>query len=165
MKKMVLALGVLVLGLSPSLAVTKAGDLGVGVVAGDVTGPTVNIFTSRTTSIDFGIGFESDMELYADYIWHSWSLFPKPAQGVFGGYLGVGPRFKDRDDDNGRRRGDDGDDQFGVRTIGGLDYWVSGAPLQIFVEVGPWFVISPDTDTEFDAGIGVRYYFQGQRRP
>lgn len=137
-------------------AQVNAGDFGLGLVAGDITGPTFKYFTGSKTAIDGGLKFDSDLEVYADYVWHKWDLFSRPSQGLFGGYFGVGPRYKERDG-----RGKSGDDQFGIRTMGGIDYWFDNFPLEIFMEAGPWFIFSPDTDTELDAGVGVRYYFQG----
>lgn len=150
MKKYALAALLLAVLKSSSWAVPHSGDAGLGVVIGDVTGPTVKYFIGPKTALDLGLGFSSEFRATANITWHSWDIFPRPEQGQFGGYLGFGPRWQERN-----RR----DDDFGIRAIAGVDYWLQPAPLEIFFEFGPWFVMSPDTDTEFDAGLGVRYYF------
>ncbi len=126
------------------------GDLGVGVVLGDPTGPTLKYWTERNQAIDLGLGFQDDFIVYADYLWHGWNVFPQPERGIFGGYVGFGPRFEDRDHK---------DNKFGIRTVAGIDYWFEPYPFEAFFEVVPVFQLSPDTDTELDAGIGIRYYF------
>ncbi len=144
------ALAVVVSFVKGGFAQSHAGHLGLGVMLGDVTGPTMKYFMSDTTALDAGLGFSSDMDAYADIVWHDWRLFPRPARGYFGGYLSVGPRYEEQEHR---------DDKFGIRTMAGVNYWISEVPFEVFFEVGPWFVFSPDTDTEIDAGIGLRYFF------
>lgn len=131
-------------------AAARSGDLGAGFILGDITGPTMKYFIGPKTALDVGLGFSNEFRATGNITWHSWDIFPKPERGDFGGYLGFGPRWQERE-----RR----DDDFGVRTIVGLDYWLDTVPLELFFEVGPWFIFTPDTDTEIDAGIGLRYYF------
>lgn len=155
MKNLFLAATLFLISAPAARAQGKGGDLGVGVVIGDATGPTFKYFTSNTTAIDVGLGFSSDFEAYADYLWHGWDIFPRPQQGLFGAYVGVGPRYKERKKD----------DDFGLRTIAGVDYWIEQVPFEIFLEGGPWFIFTPDTDTELDLEVGVRYYFCGWTKP
>jgi hypothetical protein len=151
MKKLGMAL-ILITGIIGAVrAENHSGDLGAGIVLGDINGPTVKYFVGPNTALDLGIGFSSEMEAYGDIIWHGWDVFPKPEQGHFGGYLGFGPRYQARDH---------GDDKFGIRGLAGADYWMAPYPIEFFLEMGPWFVFSPDTDTEVDFGIGLRYYFR-----
>ncbi len=131
---------------------TKAGDVGIGVTLGEPTGPTLKYWRSRTQAFDVGIGFSSDMILYGDYLWHGWDVFPKPTVGSFAGYLGLGGRYRNRHHE---------DDELGIRTVAGMSYYAAQTPVEVFLEIVPVFQISPHTDTDIDAVIGLRYYVTG----
>ena len=138
MKKLIVVLFTLG-SVVPLRAQGGAGDLGLGFVVGDVTGPTLKYFVGQNTALDIGLGFSSDFKAYGDFIWHGWDVFPRPQKGRFAGMLGVGPRYEERDR---------GDDEFGIRVMGGVGYWMEPYPIEIFAALGPWFIFSPDTDTE-----------------
>jgi len=127
----------------------KRGALGAGIILGDPTGPTVKYWLNPRLAIDLGMGFNDDFSLYSDILIHEWSLLPQPPKGALAGYFGVGLRYENKDKD----------DEFGIRAVVGADYWIDSHPIEIFLEVAPVFQVSPDTDTNFDAGIGLRYYF------
>lgn len=127
----------------------ESGQLGVGVILGNPTGPTVKYWLSEKTSWDLAIGFQNDISLHGDILFQSWDVFPQRKEGKMGGYLGVGAKVQEKKND----------DLFGIRVVGGLNYWTSKYPIELFIELGPVFELSPDTDTDFDAGIGFRYYF------
>ena len=134
--------------------VVKKGTLGAGVMLGSPMGPNVKYWFTHDIAVDVGLGFAKDFSLYSDVLWHRWTLFPQPPKGVLAGYLGLGLRYENEDDD-------DEHDEFGIRTVAGASYWVPSNPIEVVVEIAPVFQVSPDTDTGFDAGIGVRYYFTG----
>ncbi len=131
------------------LGARQNNPFGVGVILGEPTGLTAKYLFNQHRAIDFGLGFSSDFKLYADYIWHMWDVFPQPQSGKLALYLATGPRFEENEKDN----------KFGIRTIVGVDYWLDKHPFEFFFELGPVFQLSPETGTDFDAGIGVRYYF------
>lgn len=149
MKRILFAL-ILVAMAGLAQAEPRAGSMGVGAILGDINGPTVKYFVDRNTAVDVGVGFDHDMEAYANVLFHGWNMFPKPQQGRFAGYLGGGFRYQELDHD---------DDKMGARLLGGMGYWMDPYPIEFFVELGPWFVFTPDTDTEMDFGIGARFYF------
>jgi hypothetical protein len=132
-----------------TLCAQENGTFGGGILLGDPIGPTVKYWFNRSTAVDFGLGFERDFTVYSDFLWHSWAIFPQPVEGKLAGYLGLGVRFEENT----------GEDKFGLRTIAGIAYWFESHPIEIFLELGPVFQFTPDTVTEFDAGIGLRYYF------
>jgi len=134
-----------------SLYAQDNGALGAGIVLGSPMGPNVKYWVNPHAAIDFGLGFEDDFTIYSDFLWHEWKLFPQPAKGKLAGYLGLGLRYQDK------KR----DDEFGFRTVAGAAYWIASAPIEVFLELAPVFQVAPDTDTDFDAGIGLRYYFTG----
>jgi hypothetical protein len=41
----------------------------------------------------------------------------------------------------------------------GLAYLFDGAPVDVFLEAAPTMSLIPDTDFDFDAAIGARYWF------
>ena len=134
-----------------SLYAQDKGAFGAGIILGSPLGPTVKYWVNPNTAIDLGLGFEDDFTIYSDILWHEWKLFPQPSKGKLAGYLGLGLRYQDKKRDN----------EFGFRTVAGAAYWIANAPIETFVEIAPVFQVAPDIDTDFDAGIGLRYYFTG----
>jgi hypothetical protein len=126
----------------------QAGDLGAGVVVGRPIGATAKYWLDGTKALDLGVGFSDDPVAYGDFLWHGWDLFPQPARGKLGGYVGLGPRIQAAPDT-----------QFALRTIAGVDYWVDKQPIELFVEAGPVFRMTPTGDVDADVGLGVRFYF------
>jgi hypothetical protein len=139
------------LGVSP-LRADPAGKLGLGLVVGNPFGPTIKYWMDSRTAIDVGVGFDEDPIFYADYLWHNWGLTRQPSSGQLGFYAGVGPRFESIDHH---------DDEFGIRVPFGMSYLFQRSPIELFGEIVPVFVLSPDTDTEVDAGVGVRFLLGG----
>lgn len=127
------------------------GKLGLGVVVGDPIGPTLKYWLSSQQAIAVGVGFDEDPIFYADFLWHNWGLVNKnPGSGDIGFYAGVGPRWEVFDHR---------DDEFGFRVPLGVSFLLNRSPIEIFAEIAPVFEVSPETDTEIDGGIGVRFLF------
>lgn len=136
---------------SGSLCAREKGALGAGIILGDPIGPTLKYWFNPNVAVDTGLGFQKDFTVYTDILWHGWNIFPKPPKGKLAGYLGTGLRFEEQK----------GEDKFGFRAVAGVAYWLQSYPIETFLEIAPVFQITPDTDTDFDAGIGLRYYFTG----
>jgi len=126
-----------------------SGNLGVGIILGDPTGPTAKYWLSEKVAFDIAVGFQEDVSVHGDILFQAWDLFPQPEQGKLGAYLGFGTKIQEKKKDN----------LFGIRVVGGLNYWTPKYPFEIFLELVPIFELSPDTGTGFDAGTGFRYYF------
>ncbi|HVC09810.1 MAG TPA: hypothetical protein VNH15_07725 [Elusimicrobiota bacterium] len=150
MKKIILAIGIL--AVAGASWAQQAGELGGGVVLGYPVGGTLKYWLSGRQAVDGGIGAADGTVLYADYLWHGWNILPQPKQGKLGVYAGLGPRLDFEDA---------GTNEFAIRTMVGLDYWISNHPIELFAEVGPVFRLSPSGDVSSDGGIGVRFYFSG----
>ncbi len=148
MKKILtLLFAVSCLGASPVLA-DSAGKLGLGVVVGSPIGPTMKYWIDNTMAFDVGVGFDEDPVFYGDLLFHNWGMVNQPANGRLGFYAGVGPRFESIDHH---------DDEFGIRVPLGVDFLFNNSPVEIFLELAPVFVVSPDTDAALDGGVGVRF--------
>lgn len=148
MKILMTLVCLLTAGLSP-LRAQSAGDLGAGVVLGDQTGATAKYWLSGGRALDAGAGFNSDLTLYGDYLWHSWKVFPQPSEGKIPAYLGLGVQVGNSSRNNS-----------GVRAVAGLAYWLPRNPLEIFLELVPVLHFSRDGGTDVGAGLGLRYYFK-----
>src|SRR5688572_12046329 len=100
----------------------EPGGVGVGIIVGDPTGLTLKGWLDGHHAFDVGVGFSGDAAFYADYLWHAWNVFPQPNQGKLGLYVGLGPRVETQRDPT-----------FGIRTVGGLAYWLADHPVELFL--------------------------------
>ncbi len=127
----------------------EANDLGAGVMLGDPTGATAKLWLTDTHALDAGLGINTHLTLYGDYLWHSWSVLPQPSEGKLPVYLGLGAQLATRSPN-----------EFGVRTVAGIAYWLPANPVEIFFEVVPLFRFSSPSGTDINAVVGLRYYFK-----
>jgi hypothetical protein len=148
MKKILLALVCLAAAANPVRA-QKAGDLGAGVILGNPTGGTMKSWTTDNQAIDAGLGVSNHLTAYADYLWHTFTVFSQPAHGRLGLYFGAGAQVRTFHDA-----------EFGVRTVAGVTYWLPNNPIEIFAEVVPVFRLLPGDSVGLDGGLGVRYYWK-----
>ena len=66
-------------------------------------------------------------------------------------YYGIGGRLKFQSKK---------DNRFGIRIPLGAAYHFPKAPLDIFFEIAPIIDFVPETDLDFNIGIGARFYFK-----
>lgn len=135
------------LGASPARA-QQAGDTGVGVVLGAPTGVTGKLWLTGTQAVDAGLGWNSELTVYGDYLWHGWDVVPQPSQGKLPVYLGLGAQARTFHET-----------EFAIRTVAGIAYWLPRHPVEIFLEVVPVFRLTRHEGAGIEAGLGVRYYF------
>jgi hypothetical protein len=138
---------------SMALHAQGAGDFGTGVFVGDATGLTAKYWFDKYNAMDIGLGFDDRFTLHADYLIHSWQMFPQPASGNWGAVLGLGAVLKDTGDEN----------IFGIRAPIGTSYSMP-YPLELFAEITPVLRLAPDFKGELDGGVGIRFYFRGLAR-
>ena len=155
MKKSILTL--LLLAAGGSVWAQQAGQGGIGVVLGGPTAVTGKYWVSGTRAVDAGVGVADGAVFYGTYEWTDWNLFARPSQGKLGGYVGLGPQIEFAD----RYREHRDDNDLGLRTIAGLDYFFENQPIELFVEAGPVFELVPGAWVNVDIGLGVRFYFSG----
>lgn len=130
------------------------GQFGLGVIIGEPTGISGKLWTGSLTAVDMAAAWSLDepneLHLHADWLFHSFGII-KVEKGSLPIYYGVGGRVMFAE---GNR-----DDHVGIRIPVGLAYIFATAPVDIFLEVVPILDLTPDTDLEVNAGIGVRYFF------
>ncbi len=126
---------------------------GVGIIAGEPTGITVKYMLDDESAIDAGIGWETsgdnEFHIYGDYLYHMNDLIKIP-HGKLPLYFGGGLRFIDREKKK---------DKLGIRIPVGIEYLFKDLPLGAFFELVPVLNLTPDTEFDFEAGIGIRFFF------
>jgi hypothetical protein len=152
MKKILIIIFLFTLITTNALALERK-KFGFGVVAGDPTGITAKYMIDNKSGIDATIGWETsgDNEFYisSDYLIHLYDLIKIP-EGVSPLYFGGGLRFIDRDKK---------DNKFGIRIPVGVEYLFLNNSLGAFGELVPILDLTPDTELDFELGVGIRYFF------
>lgn len=140
------------LGVTKGQAITSqvgaADDLGVGVAMGQPFGVTAKYWQSQTTAVDAfaGYHFNSNFDVHADYLWHSYSSF-NVSNGRLPFYAGVGTRVMLGDSS-----------QLGVRFPFGASYLFASNPLETFIELAPVVKLTGGLGADLDGVVGVRLY-------
>ncbi len=129
------------------------GKFGAGLVVGEPTGPTAKYWLNDTFAIDGTVGWslQDDDSIFvnADVLWHDFDLIPA-TRGRSAVYFGVGPGIEFRRHD---------DNRFGARAPVGISYMLDNKPVDVFVEIAPILDVSPDLRGDFNAGMGIRFWF------
>lgn len=162
MRTLLLAATMTCLGAAAAWA--EPNGFGVGVMVGEPTGVTAKKWLDATRAIDgaaaWSLSGEDAFSFHADYLWHRFGVVTNPSPEIAIHY-GIGARVQFReDDDNGNGHGEDDDDTAGVRIPVGLTYLMKENPLEVFMELAPVIDLVPDTDADFEAAIGIRFYFR-----
>lgn len=133
-------------------AVEGRNGLGIGVILGEPTGISLKLWSSSTTAIDAAAAWsfkkEGKLHLHMDYLFHNFKLF-KVRHGKLPLYFGIGGRVKFEEET-----------RVGVRFPVGVCYILRDTPIDIFFEIVPLLDLAPETDFNFNASIGVRYFFR-----
>lgn len=129
------------------------GANGLGIVFGDPSGLTFQHKINEKQFADFYFAYTWDDELVfmGDYKLHLPGLLETELPVT--PYVGIGAFLKIED----RKHNDDV--AIGVRIPVGIDWQVPNAPIVVFGELVPALRIIKDTDGDFQAGLGGRFYF------
>lgn len=126
----------------------RPGSTELGVILGEPTGISIQVWQSGTTAIDgalaWSFGRHDKIHVHADYLKHN------PLQvnrGSLTFYYGIGARAILADDA-----------RFGARIPLGLHYVIPNSRFSLFFEVAPLLDLVPATDFDVNGGIGVRYF-------
>lgn len=129
----------------------KPGNFGLGVMIGEPTGVAAKLWLGSTSAIDgvlaWSFAGNPALEIHADYLIHFFDLI-RVEQGRLPLYLGIGASVSLGPEP-----------EFGARFPLGGAYHFDSFPLDIFLEVGPIFLLVPGTSFDFSGGAGFRYYF------
>lgn len=126
----------------------RPGNTELGVMLGEPTGISLQVWQSGSTAIDgavaWSFGRHDHVHIHADYLKHN----PLDVnQGSLTFYYGIGARAILADEA-----------RFGARFPVGLHYIIPDSRVSLFVEVAPIFNLIPATDFDMNGGIGVRYF-------
>ncbi|MEO0085899.1 MAG: hypothetical protein ABIK37_04645 [candidate division WOR-3 bacterium] len=139
------------------VGIAMAGQgTGLGVIAGEPTGVSAKLWLSDFMAVDAAAAWSvvryAALHVHADVLYHNTELLKVPV-GELPAYLGVGGRFKVAGGDHYKAR-------IGLRVPVGLEYLFDGVPLGVFMEVAPVFDLVPETQFDFNGGVGARWYFR-----
>lgn len=147
-----LLLGTLLVLAAAPRARAADGSTGLGIIVGEPTGISLKQWVGSRNAFDGAAAWsfvdEEAFHLHVDYLWHYYDRI----DGVEGGrvplYIGIGGRVKFTDNDA----------HLGVRVPLGIDFELSDAPFDFFLEVVPLLDLAPDTDFTLNAAIGARFW-------
>jgi hypothetical protein len=131
-----------------SKAQYRPGNTELGVILGEPTGVSLQLWQSGTTAIDgalaWSFGKNDKIHIHADYLIHN----PLEVdRGSLTFYYGIGARAILTDEAH-----------FGARIPVGLQYIIPDSRVSLFFEAAPIFDLIPATDFDVNGGIGVRYF-------
>lgn len=153
----------------PCLQAAPPADFGAGLMVGSMVSITGKNWFDQKSAVDFGLGFSGSngTAIYADYLYHVAGIFGNSTRfgretvGYIGGGVGIG--FWDNSYECGRwgcgRRRDDSGTGVFLRGLVGFEWFPSTTRFGVFLELGPTFLLIPDTAGDLDIGLGARYYF------
>lgn len=147
MKKAIIILLLTVFSLGVS---AQDKNLGAGLIIGEPTGFSAKYWLGSYDALDAGVAWSMTngwFHVHADYLRHFFDVIPVEV-GKLPLYAGVGARI-----------GFGSEIVLGLRIPLGINYLFQDYPLDIFLEVVPGILITPDTQFDMGGGIGVRYWF------
>ena len=148
-KKLIAILSMLIIFYGKSSA--QESGFGVGLMVGEPTGVSGKYWMSPVSAIDGALGWSFGktnwFQLHGDYLVHNYGII-NVGKGKLPVYYGVGARmiFSTAN-------------RVGIRGVAGLDYLFQSDPLDIFLEIAPILDLAPEIEFDFNAAIGIRYYF------
>jgi hypothetical protein len=133
---------------------------GLGVIIGSPTGFTGKCFLSRISAVQINAGWsfigDVGFHLTGDYQF----LFPGIVADDYGRpmndvvpYIGIGGRLRVKENE----QTNDTDLHIGMRIGGGIEYMFERFGL--FLELYPVIDFVPETNFDFEGGLGFRFYF------
>lgn len=135
-------------------AFARGGGWGLGIILGEPTGISFKTWTGRTTAIDAAAAWsfkdQGKLHVHFDFLTHNFRIL-RVDRGQLPIYYGIGGRVKFEEDIRA-----------GVRIPVGIAYIFEGQPLDLFFEFVPLLDLAPETQFNFNASVGVRYFFNRQ---
>jgi hypothetical protein len=134
-----------------NIAAAQDSGFGLGFILGEPTGLSGKLWITKSVSLNGGLAWsfrdEEALHLHTDGVFHNF-------RGVVRTYYGIGWRIKfaDQVDAEGERK-------VGIRVPVGVTYLFAHSPWDIFIEILPVIDLAPETETDINGAIGIRYYF------
>lgn len=129
----------------------QSRGFGLGIVLGEPTGISTKLWTGKSTAIDAEVAWSHDgddfLYLHGDFLFHDQHL-SQEVKGKFLTYYGIGVKAEFADSNT-----------VGLRIPLGIDYIFPKAPLDVFFEIVPLLDLTPATEGDLKAAIGIRFVF------
>lgn len=136
-------------GSAAPLRAAEQKKLGAGVILGVPFGLTGKYWFDPRYAVQAAVGAsEGNLVVSGDYLMHFDDVLPKKREGRLPLYAGVGVKLKT-----------ESRFFFGLRFVGGIAFFHSRQPLELFAEIAPVVRLAPSEGAAFDGGVGIRYYF------
>lgn len=137
--------------LAALISSTGPGHFELGIILGEPSGISAKLWSDGSTAFDAALSWSlkddhEDLYIHADYLWHNFDLIH--TSETMPVYFGIGGRVVLANDT-----------KFGARVPVGISWLLSGAPLDLFIELAAVINFIPDTDFDINGGIGIRYIF------
>lgn len=140
-------------------AQTSKGNLGLGLVIGDITGITGKYLYEDNKGIAASVGLdENHFHLDVDHIWDTKINLDGDRFDV---YYGLGLQLHTHDNhyyENYKVRHED-EANLGVRVPLGIQHFFREPPIQVFFEIAPTLVFLGHTGLDINFALGSRYFF------
>ena len=151
-KKMFLS----VLLLLSSFSLLNAQNFAAGVILGEPTGLSFTVDQGRGGFWDFGLAYSLDkndnLHFHVDRLWSSPLANENGMRTRL--YYGIGGRLLSHE-----KGGGDDELRLALRAPLGLSFRFRRSPVELFVEGALLMDVVPSTETDFNAGVGLRYHF------
>lgn len=124
--------------------------IGAGIVIGEPTGITAKVWDEGGIAADAAVAWsfvgESSLYMHTNLLYH-FRVLETGTDYFFTPYFGGGVSFRFEDEFN-----------LGLRLPFGVSWLLDLLPIELFAEVAPGVGLLPETDFEFGAGLGARFY-------
>ncbi|MDF3130244.1 hypothetical protein P0Y35_13635 [Kiritimatiellaeota bacterium B1221] len=154
MKNWIYPITLILLSLTRLSAQAPEKHFGIGILAGEPSGISAKINLTDTASIQgaaawtFEDSEEERLQYQLDWIMHMDATADGISMNEYRGYIGMGFLYKTEEDK--------AQDVYGVRVPFGVVMSYDEFPFELFFELVPVMNVSPNTDFDFNAGIGIR---------
>ena len=132
-------------------AQAQGKGFGLGIIVDDPTGISTKLWTGKSTAFDAEVAWSYDQDeflyLHGDFLFHNLHL-SKEVKGKFLTYYGIGGRVEFADSN-----------KVGLRIPLGINYIFPKSPLDVFFEIVPLLDLVPETESDLNVAIGIRFVF------
>ena len=137
------------------------GNFGLGAVIGEPTGIAWKYRINSVNALDGAIGFSpyNAYRVHVDYLWQSHPFDEYNLAMHYGAGVAFGSGRTTYYSNNGGVLFRNQEVGFGLRGVIGLNYLIKRSPVDLFFELAPLIVLTPNSTSGIDLGFGARVYF------